>query len=70
MYEAHLTQDDLGSTNLYPSLLKHNKNGQLIAVCDDGDCFGEAPDFAWTTFQDGSSCYAAKTAASNLKSCA
>jgi len=74
-----LTQDDLGSTEFYPSFLKHNKNGQLIAVCGDGEytiytslrlkhkCFGEALDFAWSTTQDGSSCYAAMTASSKIK---
>ena len=62
VYGAHLTQDDQGSTNFYPSLLKHNKNGQLIAVCGDNEYT------IYTSLrQRGLPCYAAKTAASNLK---
>jgi len=59
--QLQLASDDLGSTEFYPNYLKHNKNGQLIAVCGDGEwtiytalqlkhkSFGEGHDFAWST---------------------
>ena len=51
---------DLGSTEIYPSSLKHNCNGRFIAVCGDGEfiiytsqalrnkAFGSALDFVWS----------------------
>ena len=61
--ELQLSSDDLGSCEFYPSYLKHNKNGQLIAICGDDEytiytalrlkhkSFGEGQDFAWSTYQ-------------------
>ncbi|CAN0493296.1 unnamed protein product, partial [Hapterophycus canaliculatus] len=28
---------DLGSTELYPQVLKHNCNGRFLVVCGDGE---------------------------------
>jgi len=73
------SSDDLGATEFYPNYLKHNKNGQLIAVCGDGEftiytalklkhkSFGEGQDFAWSTTASGSSVYATMLSGSKLK---
>ena len=77
--QLQLSSDDLGSCEFYPSYLKHNKNGQLVAVCGDGEytiytalslkhkSFGEGQDFAWSTISSGSSTYATKQSGSKIK---
>lgn len=51
---------DLGTTELFPQMLKHNCNGRFVAVCGDGEfiiytsqalrnkAFGQALDFVWS----------------------
>eukprot|EP01083_Nonionella_stella_P074337 201597_1 len=75
--ELQLAADDLGSCEFYPNYLRHNKNGQLIAVCGDGEytiytslklkhkSFGQGLDFAWSS--QSNSVYATKVSASKLK---
>ena len=77
--QLQLASDDLGSTEFYPNYLKHNKNGQLIAVCGDGEwtiytalqlkhkSFGEGQDFAWSTTDSGSSVYATMMSGSKIE---
>ncbi|CAN0289741.1 unnamed protein product, partial [Scytosiphon promiscuus] len=56
---------DLGSTELYPQVLKHNCNGRFLVVCGDGEyiiytsqalrnkSFGSALDFVWSSAGTG-----------------
>jgi hypothetical protein len=51
---------DLGSSEIFPTCIKHNANGRFVAVCGDGEyvvytalawrnkSFDEADDFAWS----------------------
>jgi hypothetical protein len=51
---------DLGSSEIFPSSVRHNANGRFVAVCGDGEyvvytalawrnkSFGAAADFAWS----------------------
>lgn len=55
-----LTAKDLGSTEIFPQMIKHNCNGRFIVVCGDGEyiiytsqqlrnkAFGSALDFVWS----------------------
>lgn len=55
-----LVPRDLGNTEIYPQMLKHNCNGRFVAVCGDGEfiiytaqalrnkAFGQALDFVWS----------------------
>eukprot|EP00520_Triparma_pacifica_P000280 CAMPEP_0118664034 /NCGR_PEP_ID=MMETSP0785-20121206/17778_1 /TAXON_ID=91992 /ORGANISM="Bolidomonas pacifica, Strain CCMP 1866" /LENGTH=1017 /DNA_ID=CAMNT_0006557875 /DNA_START=18 /DNA_END=3071 /DNA_ORIENTATION=- len=68
---------DLGSTEIYPSSLKHNCNGRFIAVCGDGEfiiytsqslrnkAFGSALDFCWSSSKTGD--YAIRESISRIK---
>lgn len=68
--------DDLGSVEFYPNVVQHNKNGQLVAACGDGEytiytalklknkTFGQALDFVWS---DRSDVYATREASSKVK---
>lgn len=50
---------DLGTSDVYPNSLRHNKNGRFVAVCGDGEfivytalawrnkSFGHADEFVW-----------------------
>lgn len=55
---------DLGSSEIFPGVIKHNANGRFVAVLGDGEyiiytalawrnkSFGSAADFAWSTEQN------------------
>ncbi|ETO17135.1 hypothetical protein RFI_20198, partial [Reticulomyxa filosa] len=71
-----LAPDDLGSVEFYPSMVTHNKNGQLVTVCGDGEytiytarqlrnkSFGNALDFVWS---DRNDVYATRESTSKVK---
>lgn len=56
---------DLGSTEVFPQVVKHNNNGRFIVVCGDGEyiiytsqalrnkAFGPALDFCWSATATG-----------------
>ncbi|KAJ6808352.1 coatomer subunit beta'-1-like isoform X2 [Iris pallida] len=70
-----LAVKELGSCDLYPQSLKHNRNGRFVVVCGDGEyiiytalawrnrSFGSALEFVWSS--DGE--YAVRESTSRIK---
>jgi coatomer subunit beta' len=68
---------DLGACEVYPQDLQHNRNGQFICVCGDGEfiiytsqalrnkAFGSALDFVWSS--QGTGDYAVRESGSRIK---
>ena len=68
---------DLGACEVYPQNLQHNRNGQYIVVCGDGEfiiytsqalrnkAFGSALDFVWSS--QGTGNYAVRESGSRIK---
>lgn len=68
---------DLGACEVYPQNLQHNRNGQFICVCGDGEfiiytsqalrnkAFGTALDFVWSS--QGTGDYAVRESGSRIK---
>mmetsp|Transcript_23414 Transcript_23414/g.41412 ORF Transcript_23414/g.41412 Transcript_23414/m.41412 type:complete len:687 (+) Transcript_23414:75-2135(+) len=71
-----LPQKDLGTCDLYPQSLQHNKNGRLVCACGDGEyviytslrlknkSYGQATEFCWS---NDSGTYAIRETTSKLK---
>mmetsp|Transcript_30178 Transcript_30178/g.49199 ORF Transcript_30178/g.49199 Transcript_30178/m.49199 type:complete len:985 (+) Transcript_30178:92-3046(+) len=72
-----LAQKELGTCDLYPQSLQHNKNGRLICACGDGEyviytslrlknkSYGQAIEFCWSGHDSGT--YAIRETTSKLK---
>jgi coatomer subunit beta' len=73
-----LPTKDLGTCEVFPSVLKHSPNGRFVAVCGDGEYiiytslawrnkeFGSALDFVWST-KDQSTDYAIRESSTSVK---
>ncbi len=67
---------DLGSCEVYPSMLQHSPNGRFVVVCGDGEyiiytalawrnkSFGSALEFAWSSDSNG---YAIRESATSIR---
>lgn len=72
-----LAPEDLESCEFYPNMIKHNKNGQLVAMCGDGEytiktalrlktkSYGSAMEFVWSSVEPN--VYATRQSASKVK---
>lgn len=73
-----LPRKDLGTCDLYPQTLAHNKNGRLVCTCGDGDyviytalslkikAHGQALEFCWATLPNDKGTYAIRESATKM----